>query len=39
MDISRWCSEAESKKVLENGVTKKPVGEELADVVICAFFR
>ena len=36
MEHFRWRSEADSRKVMKNGGLKKAVGEELADVVICA---
>lgn len=36
MDLFRWYSEADSRKVMKNGSVRKAAIEELADVVICA---
>jgi NTP pyrophosphatase (non-canonical NTP hydrolase) len=36
MDLFRWHSEADGRKVMKNGAVRKAAIEELADVVICA---
>ena len=36
MDLFRWHSEADSRKVMKSGAVRKAAIEELADVVICA---